>query len=76
MTDATLTTIEDAGKIVAAYAHNQGLAAQLLGVSTSTIRRTAKRLGVTKLRGPGVAGFIRFPSSPVDVLLPYSEAAK
>ena len=48
-------------------------AAVKLGVSAATIRRAANRLGVKKIHGRRVAGFILFDSHPVSVSVSYAE---
>lgn len=53
--------------------HTLGAAARKLGVSESTIRRVARRLGVTRVAGPAVGGFVVWPlahGGRHDVILP------
>ena len=52
-------------------AYSVAEAAQKLRCSETKIRKIAKRLGVRRIAGPTVAGFIRFDVSPVAVTLPY-----
>ena len=73
MLDATLITCEDAAENTYRHSHSAADAAEMLGVSESAVRRTAKRLGVKRIAGIAVAGMIRFSASRFDVVLPYSK---
>jgi hypothetical protein len=72
--DARLITVEERSQMVAAWSPTVGDAAKSLGVSGSTIRRKAAKLGVRKLSGRSVAGFVLFESHPVPVVVAYSGA--
>ena len=69
---ATVMTHADRLDSVVSCQSTVAEAAAKLGVSESAIRRAARRLGVRKISGPTVAGFVRFSSQPIDVVLPYS----
>jgi DeoR/GlpR family transcriptional regulator of sugar metabolism len=70
--DARLTSHSEHYNDLARCAYTAKEAADMLGVSEATVRRVAKSLGVNKISGRVIAGFVRFPSHPVDVSMPYS----
>ena len=73
MMNADLIPAKEQYEMTTSYVSNVKEAAERLEVSETTIRQTAKRLGVKKISGPTVAGFVLFASSPVDVSMPYFE---
>lgn len=48
-------------------------AAVYLGVSESTIRRTARRLGVRRFAGRAVAGTLLIAAHPFDIAIVFAE---
>ena len=70
--NARLITVEERSQMVAAWSPTVDDAAKSLGLSGSTIRRQAAKLGVRKLSGKSVAGFVLFESHPVPVVVAYS----
>ncbi len=69
---ARLITAEEQQVTVSAFC-TVAEAAERLGVSKAKVRRAAYRLGVKKLHGRGVAGFILFDDHPVPVSVSYTE---
>jgi hypothetical protein len=63
--NARLITVEQRSHMVAAWSPTVDDAAKSLGVSGSTIRRKAAKLGVRKLSGKSVAGFVLFESHQI-----------
>lgn len=58
---AKIMTCSEAENETLYCAHSVDDAAKKLDVSPTTIRRAAKNLGVKKIRGRGVKGFIVWP---------------
>jgi DeoR/GlpR family transcriptional regulator of sugar metabolism len=71
----TLITPAEKANLTVACVYNAAEAAAKLGVAETTIRRECRKAGVKKIAGRTVAGFVRFTSQPVDVVLPFSERA-
>lgn len=55
------------------YCSSVGEVAEKLGVSPSTVRRQIRRLGVKRICGRAVAGFVCWPRPNTAVILPYAE---
>jgi hypothetical protein len=72
MMTAMITTPADVSSNTYACVYNVAEAAKKLGVSERMIRKTAKQLGVKKIAGRGVAGFVKFDVHPINVVLPFS----
>lgn len=71
--DAKLITPATHRRNILSCVYSAAEAAERLGVSTTTIRRTVKALGVCRIAGSSVAGFVRFAHHPVDLSMPYAE---
>lgn len=74
----TLLTHAEKETIVAACCHTVADAAKKLGISESAVRRQAKRLGVKRISGRVVAGFVAWPNAAgvyrdVTVVMPYAQ---
>lgn len=71
-----LMTHAEQSSTVCACVYNVAEAAAKLGLSESTIRHQAKRLGVKRIAGRVVKGFVAWPNAVhqgVTVVLPYAE---
>lgn len=71
--NAILITATQNSKECNACVYGAAEAAEKLGVSEATIRRTARQLGVKRIAGRAVAGFVKWDRHPVPVCMPYSE---
>lgn len=71
--NATLITPATHQRNTLSCVYSPAEAAQRLGVSESTVRRAVRKLGVRRIAGATVTGFVRFAHHPVDVSMPYSE---
>jgi predicted transcriptional regulator len=71
MTASLITTAEQ-NKMVTAFC-TVAEAAKQLGRSESAVRKHAKKLGVKKIKGRGISGFILFDAYPVPVTVAYCE---
>jgi hypothetical protein len=69
---ATITTHADVRDNTYICVYSVAEAAKRLGKSESTIRKIAKKLGVKKIAGSAVAGFVKFDTRPLNVVLPFS----
>lgn len=72
--NATLVTLDHHSKNTGYCVYSVSEAAAKLGCSESAVRREAKKLGVKKIAGRVVAGYISWSHShgAMDVRLPYS----
>lgn len=68
---AALITASAQYASVSSYVYGATDAARKLGVSESTVRRHARKLGVRKTVGKAVAGFVCWDVRPVRVTMPY-----
>jgi transposase-like protein len=73
---ATYETVQEIGNRTTFVCHSVADAARKLGVSESTIRQTARKLGVRKIAGRSVCGFVVWARrhGPLDVTLAVHEA--
>lgn len=75
---ATFLPIHLADDATRFHCHTVAAAAKKLGISEATIRRAARSLGVRKIAGPAVAGFVVWAGAhggTIDVVLPVYEMA-
>lgn len=72
--NARLITAAEHTAAVYACAYGADDAAKQLGVSPTTIRRAARQLGVSRIKGRTVAGFILFEGlTAVPISMPYAD---
>ena len=69
--NAKLITHQEKENMVTAWVPSVKDAAKALGVSESTVRKAARKLGVKQVSGRSVAGFVLFERHPVSVSLSY-----
>ena len=70
--NATITTAKDVHDNTYLCVFSVADAAKRLGKSEAAIRKIARKLGVKKIAGSVVAGFLKFDAHPLNIVMPFA----